>query len=373
MRKSSFRIVTFHAPRRGLKFSVTAWLVVASAALLASALWFLPGPAGGSGLFGAVDALTWSSVVRQGVPLMDQSSSPAQVAGEQSWAAFLFYHLTDVDPTRPTSILGWTVPGMAFTDYPIAVDGRTVDLRPPEDGAPSPGLFQHEQPTSSSSSTAPNLSSTSSDPLVYVYHTHNRESFLPMLPGRTSFDDAYDKAKNITLIGTALVDDLKKLGITAIHTTVDYWPMGDYSKMYGFSRKTVNEVLQKYPGLKLIIDMHRDSDPRDLTTTTINGQTYAKIRIIIGGNNPNYQANERLAEVLKGELDRLYPHLVRDIWAKRSTTYDATYNQDLSPNMLLIEIGGPENTEAELDRTATCLADGIAALLKDQGDLRLAR
>ncbi|MDI3257344.1 MAG: stage II sporulation protein P [Kyrpidia sp.] len=365
MRKPSpFRVVTFRTPRRGPGASVSAWLIVVSAVLLMTALVILgPQPTEGAGILGAVDPETWSAVVHEGMPLMARSTDPGGVGDRPSWVASLFDRLTEVDPAHPSSILGWTVPGMAFSDYPIALDSRAVDLRPPDDGSPSPGLFRHEQPAPPNTSGLP---STSSDPLVYIYHTHNRESFLPMLPGRTRFDDAYDKTKNITLVGARLVEDLKQRGIPAVQTTVDYYPMGDYSKEYAFSRKTVEDVLHKYPSLQMIFDVHRDSDPRDLTTTTINDQTYAKVRFIIGGNNPDHAANEQLAEAMKSKLDQLYPHLVRDIWAKRSTTYDATYNQDLSPNMVLIEIGGPENTEAELDRTASCLADAVAALLKDR-------
>ncbi|MBX6394161.1 MAG: stage II sporulation protein P [Alicyclobacillaceae bacterium] len=366
MRKQPpFRIVTVRAARSGTRLAAAAWLVVVSVILFMAALLLVQRmqPQDASRLLDRVDSDTWASVMREGMPLLESSSGEGGT-GSRSWAVSLLYLLTEVDPARPSTILGGTVPGMAATDYPIAIDGHVVDLRPPDDGSPSPRLFTQEEPKPDTSPSGSPSAPTA--PLVYIYHTHNRESFLPMLPGRTNFDDAYDKTKNITLIGARLVEELKKRGVPAIQTTTDYYPMGDYSKEYTFSRKTVQEMLKRYPGLQMIFDIHRDSDPRPLTTAEIGGQSYAKIRFIIGGNNPDHGANEKLAQALKAKLDQAYPHLVRDIWAKRSTTYDATYNQDLSPNMVLVEIGGPENTEEELDRSAACLADGIASLLKER-------
>ncbi|NEU65245.1 stage II sporulation protein P, partial [Paenibacillus sp. ALJ109b] len=41
------------------------------------------------------------------------------------------------------------------------------------------------------------------------------------------------------------------------------------------------------------------------------------------------------------------------------------YNQTLSPNSILIEIGGIDNTAAELERTSKVLADMIAEVYWD--------
>ncbi|MDI3327022.1 MAG: stage II sporulation protein P [Alicyclobacillaceae bacterium] len=366
MRKQPpFRVIALRVTGQLPRLGAAALLSLSLAAVTVMALaWPGRPPSDPVGrLASRVGTDTWSTVLYEGMPAMtpsvDRRPPPAR-----SWGAAVFSLLTEVDPAHPSTLLSRALPGMAETDYPIAVDGGVVDLRPPDDGSPSPRLFSGEQPSASPKSGS--VPAPAGDPAVYIYHTHNRESYLPMLPGRTNFDDAYDQTKNITLVGARIVEELKKRGIPAVHTTVDYYPMGDYSKEYTFSRKTVEEVLKRYPRLQIILDVHRDSDPRGLTTVEIGGQTYAKIRFIIGGNNPNHDANQKLAEALKSRLDQAYPHLVRDIWAKKSTVYDATYNQDLSPNMVLVEIGGPENTEEEVYRTAACLADGIAALLSER-------
>ncbi|MNC59534.1 Stage II sporulation protein P (SpoIIP) [compost metagenome] len=53
----------------------------------------------------------------------------------------------------------------------------------------------------------------------------------------------------------------------------------------------------------------------------------------------------------------------RGIWGKSSGKgNNGEYNQSLSPTSVLIEVGGIDNTEAELKATAEVLADAIADL-----------
>ena len=42
------------------------------------------------------------------------------------------------------------------------------------------------------------------------------------------------------------------------------------------------------------------------------------------------------------------------------------YNQDLAPNMILIELGGVENTEEELTRTISILSTAIAKMFSSE-------
>ncbi|MNW63164.1 Stage II sporulation protein P (SpoIIP) [compost metagenome] len=57
----------------------------------------------------------------------------------------------------------------------------------------------------------------------------------------------------------------------------------------------------------------------------------------------------------------------RGVWGKNGGGgNNGEYNQTLSPNSILIEIGGIDNTAAELKRTSKILADMIAEVYWDE-------
>lgn len=48
---------------------------------------------------------------------------------------------------------------------------------------------------------------------------------------------------------------------------------------------------------------------------------------------------------------------------------DGIYNQDLALNMVLIELGGIENTQEEINRTISLLAKAISIVLQNQSSV----
>ncbi|WP_407081775.1 stage II sporulation protein P [Psychrobacillus antarcticus] len=47
---------------------------------------------------------------------------------------------------------------------------------------------------------------------------------------------------------------------------------------------------------------------------------------------------------------------------------DSIYNQDLANNMVLIELGGIDNTQEEINRTISVLAKAVSDLLQGQSN-----
>jgi stage II sporulation protein P len=265
----------------------------------------------------------------------------------------------------PSDVAKYTNPPSDTNDTTPAPDANGRDLQaPPSATEPQNQIPENEIP-----------GFQANKPAIYIYHTHNRESFLPNLPQGLKDDQAYDPVINITEVGKRLMEDLNTRGITTIQTTNDYWKYGDYP----YSRQTVEKELSKYPDLQMIFDIHRDSGPRDKTTTVINGQTVGRIFFIIGGSNPNYKQNLDFANRLNKKMEELYPAngnnpgLSEGIWVKQKNPkydYDTTYNQDLNPNMVLIEIGGPYNSLDEVKRSADLLANVIQAVWQDEQNHR---
>src|SRR5690606_32596577 len=126
--------------------------------------------------------------------------------------------------------------------------------------------------------------------VVFIYHTHNREAYLPDLKGKTG-GQAYDEKTNVTLVGKRLAEELNKRGIGAEVSTEDYWTQlqGKYHLSYTASRKTVEAAVNRNRHLQYILDIHRDALPRAKTTRTIEGVDYAAVLFVVGKANKNWR------------------------------------------------------------------------------------
>ena len=90
----------------------------------------------------------------------------------------------------------------------------------------------------------------------------------------------------------------------------------------------------------------------------INGVPHARLYFVIGKKNQHYEKNQYLAEQIHKKLEQKYPGLSKGIFVPPSAeTRNGIYNQDLSPNSMLIEVGGVDNTFEEMNRTLEIFAD----------------
>ncbi|WP_274363229.1 stage II sporulation protein P [Paenibacillus thermotolerans] len=206
--------------------------------------------------------------------------------------------------------------------------------------------------------------------LAFIYHSHNRESWLPELKGtkKDSPDEAFDAKINVTKLGERLQKQLEKNGVGAIHSGKDYAGTiknFNYNYSYKYSQKTVREALAVNSELEYLFDIHRDSQTRKYTTKTINGKDYAQIYIIIGQGNPHWKQNEAFAEQVHEGMNKLLPGISKGIMAKGTKHGHGEYNQSLSDNSLLIEVGGVGNTIDESNRTIDALAKVIAGIIRN--------
>lgn len=70
----------------------------------------------------------------------------------------------------------------------------------------------------------------------------------------------------------------------------------DYRSSYNLTRKDVQEAMGFNDKLKILIDIHRDSQRKAVTTTTIQGKEYARLFFIVGKENKNYEKNLEYAK-----------------------------------------------------------------------------
>jgi stage II sporulation protein P len=199
-------------------------------------------------------------------------------------------------------------------------------------------------------------------PKVFIYQTHNYESFSSDLDNKDSEFMNSDSNNNIEKVGQYFANSLNKKGITAIQDRTDISKQieknnDSFTQSYVYTRKILQEALAKYDDLEYVFDIHRDSITRDKTTTKINDQTSARILFVLSKDNPNYIENLRLAEKLVKKLEKDYPGVSRGI---QTNARGNTYNQDLSTKALLIEVGGTYNSLREEQKAMDILADVVS-------------
>jgi len=220
--------------------------------------------------------------------------------------------------------------------------------------------------------TPPKLKiSTTNNPQVLIVHTHSTECYMPEERGYYTDTDptrTTNKSQNITAVGDVLKAALDKKGINTVHAT-EYHDYPEYSGSYGRAEKTIKKYLEKYPTIKVVIDLHRDSitdesNNKTALVTEINGKKAAQVMLVSGCQSgsvtgfPNWKENFRLAIRLQQTMEVMYPTLARPIlFTPRK------YNQHLTTGSLLIECGTEANTLSQAKYSAELLADALASTL----------
>ncbi|MBP5657785.1 MAG: stage II sporulation protein P [Clostridia bacterium] len=201
-------------------------------------------------------------------------------------------------------------------------------------------------------------------PTVLVYHTHGTESYSPSggYGGSYSFRSE-DTAKNVVAAGEALCDALREYGVFALHD-LNMYDKDDFSLSYSKSRDACEEWMKKYPALRYIIDIHRDSVKSGglaaAAVAEVEGRRAAQIMIVVGtdekaGRHTGWKTNLANAVKLWKALYAISPSLVRPIYLR-----SASFNQDISPGALIIEVGSQGNTLEEAQESARLLARAMA-------------
>ena len=194
-----------------------------------------------------------------------------------------------------------------------------------------------------------------SNPRIYVINTHQQEGYADADLSN------YGITPNVMMASYMLKENLNKAGIETLVEDANFEQMAilnnwDRSNPYGISRHFLEDTLMKYPKLDLIIDLHRDSIKHDPGTVEINGKKYAKVLFVVGQGYENFEPNLNLATTINSLVEKKYPTLTRGIY---KTNY--VYNQNASSKMILLEVGGYENTIEEVMNTL----DVITEVLKE--------
>lgn len=205
-----------------------------------------------------------------------------------------------------------------------------------------------------------------SEPLVYIYATHDEEKYKDSEPYLGLNNDIY------SVIGV-LENELAKYNIKSINeerrvsTFLDKENL-KYSDSYKVSRRFLEEVVTIYPTLNYFIDIHRDSVDGNITTTTINNKEYAKILFVLGLENKDYKQNKVLINKLNDYLNKNYSGISRGIYEKEGSGVNGVYNQDFHENTILIEIGGVDNNMESVVNSTEIIAKALYHIIGDNNE-----
>ncbi|UJL44891.1 stage II sporulation protein P [Virgibacillus sp. NKC19-16] len=294
----------------------------------------------------------------------------------------LFQIATSIKPNDPRSLLGNELPGYSIFDSQILIAGEGTNYTnlPVESSPPLEEVLRDREAVIAEESNDPEDSgseeedettpSTGERDVVFLYNTHNRESFLPHLPDVTEPDQAFHDEVNITQVSDRLAESLEAKGIG---TNVDDTDISNelsekgmsFSQSYEASRDVVEEAFATNEEIQYVFDLHRDAVSRDITTKEINGKSYARIMIVVGAEHAEHEKNLEFATELHYLLEEKYPGLSRGVYPKEGSATNGVFNQDLSENSLVLEFGGVENNMEELNRSADALAEVFSELYWD--------
>ena len=206
-------------------------------------------------------------------------------------------------------------------------------------------------------------------PTVLILHSHASESYTRQ-PGQEYTETCDYRTLNLeynmVAVGDALAALLEAAGIGVIHDRqIHDYP--SYNQAYGNSRKSVESYLEEYPSIRLVLDLHRDAalnadGSQYATSAIVDGQKAAQLMLLIGsdpgnGIHPNWEENLALALKMQVILEKENPGITR-----RTVLRGCTFHQELSPGMLIVEVGTAGNTLQEAKLAMQPLAAAIIAL-----------
>jgi len=186
--------------------------------------------------------------------------------------------------------------------------------------------------------------------VIAVYHTHSDESYVP-----TDGTESIPGEGGIFKVGNVFAEKLRSLGVEVVHDLRSHEPHD--ASAYRRSRRTASKLLSKEPAA--IIDVHRDGVPDpDFYRDEVSNMPVSKVRLVVGRQNQNMQANYDFAKRLKGYTDQKYPGLVKGIFLAKGN-----YNQDLSPRSILVEAGTHTISRERAQKGIALFAESLPPVL----------
>ncbi len=211
------------------------------------------------------------------------------------------------------------------------------------------------------------------DVQVLIVHTHTSESYLSYDAGyyhESYYPRSSDSARNMLRVGKAVAQGLERQGIGVVQATEAH-DDPQYDGAYYRSYDTILKYIEKYPNIKVVLDLHRDSisygtgGGKVKPTFTVDGKKAAQIMIMAGYDPDGYyefpfwEENLTFALKLQDTAEKMYPGMTRPMYFG-----NFAYNMNVNNGSLLIEVGTDANTLEEAVYTGELLSNVLAKVLQ---------
>ncbi len=185
------------------------------------------------------------------------------------------------------------------------------------------------------------VQSQSNGKSIYIYNTHQSETYA---------------TQSVKEGSRYLMQLLQQRGYEVDYETTDFEVYKiknniDYAYSYTVSKKYLSSAIEEHGEYDLAIDFHRDSVDKEYTTVTYDNKSYAKLMFVVGKGSVNYDDVNACCEKMSDMLNEKIPQISRGVYLKQSD-----YNQGVTKNMVLIEVGSYQNTYEEVQNALNILA-----------------
>ena len=205
-------------------------------------------------------------------------------------------------------------------------------------------------------------------PEILIYHSHSQEGFVDSEEGNLD--------TTIVGVGDYLTELLeKRYGYRVLHNREVFDLVDgeeDRNRAFTLSGNRVKKLMDQYPSIQVILDLHRDGlNEGTHLVTDINGKPTARFMFFNGLSysrkngeisylpNPYIADNLALTLQLQLKAQEYYPGVTRKIYLK---TY--RYNLHLCPKAMLVECGAQTNTLEEEKNACEPLASILHMVLQ---------
>lgn len=206
-------------------------------------------------------------------------------------------------------------------------------------------------------------------PEILIFHTHSSEKYSA---------DSDGNVYSVVNAGEKLAEIIsEKYNIGVVHDVSEY----DISEgevktegSYERSQKGVESLLQKYPDIKILIDIHRDSfNGEEINTVSTSTGEGAYLMLVngmcalddngkeksAGVENPYIKQNIAYSYSLKNKMDSINPNIMKNIYLK-----PYRYSLNMKPCSFLLEVGNEKNTFAEAEKSLYDFAQALIESVK---------
>ncbi|NLK75730.1 MAG: hypothetical protein GX288_10655 [Clostridiales bacterium] len=208
------------------------------------------------------------------------------------------------------------------------------------------------------------IKQSSDKPQILIYHTHSQEAYIDSREGVVE--------DTVVGIGSLLKEVLeKKYGYNVIHDKSVYDMVDgklDRSYAYNLAKKGIDKILEKYPSIEVVIDLHRDGAAE--RAIMLDGKETAQVMLLNGLSrdtygpitrldNPNLEDNLAFSLKLQLKSLELYPGFFF-----KNYLHCYRYNLHVREKSMLVEWGTHMNTLQSAKNAVEPFAKVLDAVLQ---------